>query len=446
MMPAVSNRFLANVARAVDWARRAERGEEDDRSSAGRSAARSARPRWRSNGSLARCRTSGSKEPGPSLTIDARSGAGGGRRRLGDVGELAQAGERLAAGGDRVARGRERASSSASCTRPASTAATMPPAASIRCSSRPRLGRQLVGEVLDVPRAAGRVDDAGQVALQLQHGLGVAGDPSTERRAAFRDEGVVGQDGDGVGAAHARGEARHGRAQGVHPRVVAGHHHARAVGVVERRARPPAGGRRSRRPAPTRGARRGTWRSSRTGRRSRPSGTRAGGSPGRGVPRPRRGRARCAPRRRRSRPVSCASVAPASCHTVPSATTTLACGARPGQLADEGGCIGQGGVEVGGAAGAHPGADGVDAERAAPLVGRDPRGVPAVRQARAAVRPTSSAGVDSDTGASSRNTPSSALRDRRRIDIGGEFDQDAGRSALPARRRALDPSTAGHTR
>ena len=50
----------------------------------------------------------------------------------------------------------------------------------------PRLGRQLVGEVLDVPRPPGRVDDAGEVALQLQDGLGVAGDPSAERRAALR--------------------------------------------------------------------------------------------------------------------------------------------------------------------------------------------------------------------------------------------------------------------
>ena len=90
----------------------------------------------------------------------------------------------------------------------------------------PRLGRQLVGEVLDVPRPPGRVDDAGEVALQLQDGLGVAGDPPAERRAPFGDEDIMGLDGDGVGAAHAGGEAGHGGAQGVHPRVVAGHHHA----------------------------------------------------------------------------------------------------------------------------------------------------------------------------------------------------------------------------
>ena len=119
----------------------------------------------------------------PSLTIDAGRGARRRRGRLGDVGELAQAGEWLAAGGDASLAGGaglvERLVHEAGLDRGDDAARGLD-----ALQFAPRLGRQLVGEVLDVPRAAGRVDDAGQVALQLQHGLGVAGDPAAERGAA----------------------------------------------------------------------------------------------------------------------------------------------------------------------------------------------------------------------------------------------------------------------
>ena len=100
----------------------------------------------------------------------------------------------------------------------------------------PRSRRELIGELLDVPRPTGRVDHPGQVALHLQDGLGVAGDAPSERGAADGDQPVVGQDRHGVGAAHARSEAGDRRAQRVHPRVVSRHHHPRGVGVMVRTA------------------------------------------------------------------------------------------------------------------------------------------------------------------------------------------------------------------
>ena len=294
----------------------------------------------------------------------------------------------------------------------------------------PRLGRQLVGEVLDVPRAAGRVDDAGQVALQLQDGLGVAGDPPTERRAAFGDEDVVGQDGDGVGAAHAGGEARHGGTQGVHPRVVAGHHHPRAVGVVERRAvrRREPGDLADPRPQPAGGAELGD-RLELVGGRG-PSELELAACPVERYT----GRDEGAHGVRRGGDVPGDLLRVGRAGVVPhGAVGDHDPGVRgaPGQLPDEGGRVGQAGVEVDGAAGAHPGADGVDAERPASLLGVDRRrSSQRSANARAAVSPTSSAGVDSETGARSRNTPSSASATTVASASAGSLDQDAGRPAL----------------
>ena len=255
----------------------------------------------------------------------------------------------------------------------------------------------------------------------------------------------MGQDGDGVGAAHARGEARHGGTQGVHPRVVAGHHHPRAVGVVERRAvrRREAGDLTDPRPHAAGGAELGD-RLELVGGRG-PAELELAARPVEGYP----GRDEGAHGVRRG-------------------------GDVPGDLLR----VGRTGVVPHGAVGDDdPGVRGArrSARRRARLrrpgrrrgrwrrrcaprcrrgrrracrAARRPR-CPAASQrsanARAAVRPTSFAGVDSDTGASSRNTPSSASRDRCRVGIGGEFDQDAGRSALELA-AALDPSTAGHAR
>ena len=70
----------------------------------------------------------------------------------------------------------------ASATSPESSAATAPPAASISWKNAQRGAGEVVGERLDVPGAARRVDHPRQVRLLDQQRLGVAGDPPGERR------------------------------------------------------------------------------------------------------------------------------------------------------------------------------------------------------------------------------------------------------------------------
>ena len=96
--------------------------------------------------------------------------------------------------------------------------------------------RELVGERLDVPGAAGRVEHAGQVPLLDQQALGVARDAPGEGvgQAECRVEGLHGHD---VGAAHARGEAGDRRPQHVDPRVVLRRHDRRGDGVLPLGAR-----------------------------------------------------------------------------------------------------------------------------------------------------------------------------------------------------------------
>ena len=87
----------------------------------------------------------------------------------------------------------------------------------------PRRSASCVGERLDVPRPAGRVDDPGQARLVVQDRLGVAGDAPGEV-VRQPDRRVERQHGDRLGAADRGGEAGDRRAQHVHPRVAAGHH------------------------------------------------------------------------------------------------------------------------------------------------------------------------------------------------------------------------------
>ncbi len=136
---------------------------------------------------------------------------------------------------------------------------------------------EFVGEPLHVPGAARRVDHPGQVRLLDEDRGGVAGDTARERvRQAERV--VEGQHGDRVGAAHSGGQRGDRRAQHVHPRVAARHHHRRGHDVLELRPRARAP-RRPRPPAPTAGARPAAWRSSGTGRRSPRTGTPAAHRP-----------------------------------------------------------------------------------------------------------------------------------------------------------------------
>ena len=116
-----------------------------------------------------------------------------------------------------------------------------------------------------------------------------------------------------------------------------------------------------------------------------------------------------------------------------------------GQLPDEGGGAGQAGVDVGGAAGAEPGADRVDAERPAPLVGRDPGGFPEVGQRPGGGETVVVRGCRQRDRSEVEEHAVERLREEGRVGIGGQFDQDAGSSALQLA-CALEPSTAGHAR
>ena len=73
-----------------------------------------------------------------------------------------------------------------SASSPESSAATAPPAASSSWKKAQPAAASCVGERLDEPGAAGRVDHPGQVRLLHQQRLGVAGDPPGERRPAHR--------------------------------------------------------------------------------------------------------------------------------------------------------------------------------------------------------------------------------------------------------------------
>ncbi len=79
---------------------------------------------------------------------------------------------------------------------------------------RPCLPRKLVGQLLDVPRAAGRVDDAGDIGLGLQHQLGVAGD-AAGKLVGRANHVVKGSDSHATHAADRAGKGLGGHAQHV---------------------------------------------------------------------------------------------------------------------------------------------------------------------------------------------------------------------------------------
>ena len=145
-------------------------------------------------------------------------------------------------------------------------------------------------------------------------------------------------------------------------------------------------------------------------------------------------------------PSSWASVAPDSCHTVPSATTTFACGAVSASVGHERGDASPAGIEVVRAARSCPCADRVDAERAPAFVGlRSTRRPTASTSSAAAAVPSSPAGVASETGASSRNTPSSTRRSPA-ASVSASSSSNTPVAPDSSSPTALDPSTAGHTR
>ena len=88
----------------------------------------------------------------------------------------------------------------------------------------PRPLGELVGEPLDVPRPAGRVDHPGHVRLQFEDRLGVAGQPRRQVARRSSNGSVVRQHGDRIGAADGGREAGDRGAHDVDGTVVAGRH------------------------------------------------------------------------------------------------------------------------------------------------------------------------------------------------------------------------------
>ena len=147
-----------------------------------------------------------------------------------------------------------------------------------RAELRPARPGQVVGQLLDAERAAGRVGDLGDVGLGDQQRGGVAGDATAER-VGQPERGVERQHGHRVRAADAGSERRDAGAQHVHPGVVLAHHRPRRDRVLALPPRPRGPRRRAPAPVPTAGARRAAWRWSGTARRSRRSGTPAAARP-----------------------------------------------------------------------------------------------------------------------------------------------------------------------
>ena len=162
------------------------------------------------------------------------------KRRLGQVRELADPGERcapvrdvvVAAGPRRGDALREQAGRHRSHEATGGLELLQP---------RPRGAAEVGGERLDVPGAAPGIGHPADVRLLQQQQLRVPGQPGREAPGDILrttgDRGVERQHGDHVGAPDAGGERRDRRAQQVHPRVALRHHRRRRDGVLAHAAR-----------------------------------------------------------------------------------------------------------------------------------------------------------------------------------------------------------------
>ena len=137
-----------------------------------------------------------------------RGRARGATGALGEVRELADAGDRFAAAGEAPAARSPRWPRAA--RRPGRSAAprSWPPARSISWNHAQAALREVVGQPLDVPGAAGRVDDPRQVGLLQQDRWRCCGRCGGRTRPAGPRACVEGQHGDRVGAADPGGQGR----------------------------------------------------------------------------------------------------------------------------------------------------------------------------------------------------------------------------------------------
>ena len=153
------------------------------------------------------------------------------REGLAEVRELADAGERpLAAGDVGVAARDDLLDPGRAASRPSSAAST-PPASSIRpSSSHPAAARSSVSFSTAYAPPAGSATRA-RCDSEISSDGGVAGDPAAEG-VRYAERGVERQHGDRVRSPDAGREGRDGGAQHVHPRVVLAHHRPAGDGVL----------------------------------------------------------------------------------------------------------------------------------------------------------------------------------------------------------------------
>ena len=219
-----SKKFLANVDAGRERRRRADRGQEHGRALARRRGDAGRRRRRSASNSAAQrygCRRRVAGGGGGSSMFGNSVSPVSGARAGVDVAPAGLRGSRRARSATRPCRrprpgARRRLRAPGTTPTPRRRAASVkrstyhdPPAGSMtsaRCDSRSRIDCVL--------RPMRRPSSVAGRAVQV----------------------VVGQHGDGVGAGDPGGEAGHGRAQGVHPRVVARHHRRRRHGVDRRGA------------------------------------------------------------------------------------------------------------------------------------------------------------------------------------------------------------------
>ena len=110
----------------------------------------------------------------------------------------------------------------------------MPPAFSVSWNSAHAASQSCRVSVSMPPEPAAGSADLGEIGFFQQHKLGVARHAPRERIGQAERQRVR-QHGDGIGAAEAGGESRHGRAQHVHIGIALGQHSPRRLRIDEDR-------------------------------------------------------------------------------------------------------------------------------------------------------------------------------------------------------------------
>ena len=217
--PPALNRFRAKANRALYC----DSGPSVTRKTAGRGSRASTRSRNSSNSSAQR--TGAQRAAGRRRGAAARSD-----RRFVRQRELGDAGDRRPAVGD-VVDAPALGGVDQLAEQPAVECGQRAAGALDRGEPVPGLLGQFGGDGLDVPGAAGGIDDAAETGLVVQDRGGVAGDPAGEV-VGQPQRRVEGQHRDRIGTADRRGETPDRGAQQVHPRIPPGEHDRRGDRVL----------------------------------------------------------------------------------------------------------------------------------------------------------------------------------------------------------------------